>query len=329
MNPRTIKFFSYYKPYLGMLLLDLLCTFLVSLAALLLPLCAGYITGTLLRNNAPLEQIYWVGWLMLGLGIIYVLCNVFVDYQGHMMGTLMEADMRCELFEHYQKLSHRFFDAQKTGQLMTRLTNDLFAIGELAHHAPEDLLVALVKFIGVFVVLGITNLELTLIAFCFLPVMAAYGLYFNKKMNAAQYKTNQQVGELNAQIEDSLAGIRVVQSFTNEVAENHKFMVQNTRFVQTRRAWYFNETFFYSGMTAFTQLMTILVIVFGSLAIAKGNLRPDQLVVFLLCLGILTDPIQRIINFARLYQEGGTGFHRFMEIMELQPEIADAQMRLY
>ncbi len=325
MNSRTKKFFSYYKPYLGLLLLDLLCTFVVSLTALLLPLCAGYITGTLLRNNAPLEQIYQVGWLMLGLGIVYVLCNAFVDYQGHMMGTRMEADMRRELFAHYQKLSHRFFDSQKTGQLMTRLTNDLFAIGELAHHAPEDLLIAVVKFIGVFIVLGLTNFELTLIAFCFLPIMAIYGLYFNQKMNAAQYKTNQQIGELNAQIEDSLAGIRVVQSFTNQGSENQKFALQNTRFVQTRRAWYFHETFFYNGMMAFTQLMTILVIVFGSLAIAKSNLRLDQLVVFLLCLAILTDPINRLINFARLYQEGGTGFNRFMEIMELEPEITDAK----
>jgi ATP-binding cassette, subfamily B, bacterial len=325
LDSRGKKFVSYYKPYLGWLAVDLVCTITVAVISLILPLCAGYITRNILGNPSAdvLNQVYGMGALMFGLVIAYIACDTYIDYQGHMMGAVMERDMRRDLFDHYQKLSFRFYDEQKTGQLMTRLTNDLFSIGELYHHAPEDIVIAILKFVGVFVILGQINLQLTLIVFCFLPVMAVYGLYFNYKMRLAHSILNTRVGNINAQAEDTLAGIRVVQSFDNTSFEIRKFATENAHFVTSKREWYKNEAFFYQGVNALTQLMSIAVIVFGGVAIARAALTLDQLVIFLLCIGILSDPVQRLINFSRLYQEGIAGFDRFMEIMEIEPDIQD------
>jgi ATP-binding cassette, subfamily B, bacterial len=326
MSARTKRFFSYYKPYWRWLLADLICAFVVSTITLVLPLCAGYITKNVLQGDSPemLNQIYAVGAIMIGLVIVLVVCNTFIDYQGHMMGTVMESNLRRDLFEHYQKLSFGFYNKQKTGQLMSRVTNDLFSIGELYHHGPEDLAIGVVKLIGVFVILASINLELTLILFVFLALMAVYAVYFNRRMNATFAVSRQRIGDINAQVEDALSGIRVVQSFTNETLEAQKFAVENARFVESRRAGYKNEAYFYQGMVAFTQLLTIGVIVFGAIAITQASLSLPDLVTYLLCIGILTDPIARFVNFVRVYQEGITGFDRFAEIMEIHPEIHDA-----
>ncbi len=240
------------------------------------------------------------------------------------MGTLMESDMRRDLFEHYQRLSFSFYDQQKTGQLMTRITNDLEAVSELAHHGPEDIVIGLLKFVGIFIILIIINVELTLIIFLFFPVMIVYATYFNKKMNIALRASKDRIGDINAQVEDTLAGIKVVQSFTNEIIEKGKFSYTNNRFVESRREGYRSEAYFYGGMIAFTQLMTIVVIVFGSVAIVNASLDLADLVTYLLYIGILVEPIQRFVNFARLYQEGITGFDRFMDIMEVEPDIQDS-----
>jgi ATP-binding cassette subfamily B protein len=197
------------------------CAFIVAATTLTLPLCARYITLNVLAENSPdaLNQIYAMGAIMLALVVIQTACNTFVDYQGHMMGTLMERDMRNELFEHYQKLSFRFYDEQKTGQLMTRLTNDLFGLSELYHHGPEEFIIALLKFVGAFVILMTINVSLTLIIFAFMPIMAVYALYFNRRMNAAFMRSRDRIGDINAQVEDMLSGVRVVMSFTNEAIE--------------------------------------------------------------------------------------------------------------
>jgi ATP-binding cassette subfamily B protein len=326
IGARGLKFFSYYKPYTRLLYIDLICAFFVSATTLALPLCASYVTKNILEGRAPnaLGQIYQVGTLMLGLIVINVLCNQFVDYQGHMMGAKMEGDMRRDLFEHYQKLSFGFFDDQKTGSLMSRITNDLFWMSELCHHAPEDLAIALVKFVGVFVILFNINLELTLILLLFLPVMAVYALYFNKKMEAALDISKERIAGVNAQAEDTLAGIRVVQSFTNETLENQKFAFQNARFLESRNDGYKSEAYFSQGFSAFTQLLTVAVVIFGSVRIVQANLYVSDLVTYLMCIGILVDPIQRFVNFTTLYQFGITGFKRFMEIMEITPDIADS-----
>ena len=326
MNARSKKFLSYYKPYLGLLFADLGCAFIVSAITLILPLCTSYITKNILAGNTPnaLNQIYMIGAVMLALVIIHTVCNMFVDYRGHLMGALMESDMRNELFEHYQKLSFSFYDEQKTGQLMTRLTNDLFWISELCHHGPEDIAISLLKFVGAFIILIHINVGLTVIVFLFLPIMAVYAFYFNKRMNIALRKSKDRIGDINAQVEDTLAGIRVVKSFTNEAIEKKKFAYENNRFVHSRRDGYKSEAYFSNGMDAFTQLITIAVIIFGAVRIVHASLDLADLVTYLLCVGILIDPIHRVVNFARLYQEGITGFQRFMDIMEVQPDIQDA-----
>ena len=322
---RGKKFLSYYKPYAGLFLADMGCALIVSAVLLLLPLCARYVTDTLLEGTMPyaLDHIYLMGALMLVLVGIHTLCNMFIDFQGHMMGAKMESDMRSELFEHLQKLSFRFYDEQRTGQLMTRITNDTFAMSELYHHGPEDIVVTSLTVIGAFIILIRVNVALTLIVFLFLPVMAVYALYFNKKMNRALLSSKERIGDINAQVEDTLAGIRVVKSFTNEDVEKSKFSYANTRFVASRRDGYKSEAYFSGGLIAFTQFITIAVIIFGGVAIVHASLNVADLVTYLLCISILIDPIQKLVNFGRLYQEGITGFHRFMEIMEVEPDLKD------
>lgn len=325
MNSRSKKFLSYYKPYWGLFAADLACAFIVSATTLVLPLCAAYITKNILGGNAPdaLNQITVMGVVMLGLVAIHTVANGFVDYQGHVMGAKMERDMRGEIFDHFQKLSFGFYDEQRTGQLMSRITNDLFSLSELYHHGPEDLAIALIKGIGVFIILIHINVSLTLIIFFFLPIMTVYAVYFNKRMNIALGKSKERIGDINAQVEDTLAGIRVVKSFTNEAIESNKFAYANDRFVDSRREGYKAEAYFSNGMDAFTQLITIAVIIFGGAAIVNASLELADLLTYLLCVGILVEPIQRFMNLARLYQEGITGFSRFMDILEVQPDIQD------
>ena len=326
MNSRNKKFLSYYKTYLGLFFADMACAFVVSAITLILPLCIRYITKNVLEGNMPnaLNQIYMMGAVMLALVVVYTVCIIFVDFQGHMMGALMERDMRSELFEHYQKLSFNFYDEQKTGQLMTRLTNDSFAMSELYHHGPEDITIALLSFIGAFLIMLTVNAELTLIVMIFVPIMSIYIYYFNRKMRIALRRSKDGIGDINAQVEDTLAGVRVVKSFTNEGIEKRKFAYENQRFVDSRSDGYKSEAYFSAGMIVFTQLMTIVVIIFGGVRIVHASLDLADLLTFLLYIGILIEPIKRFSNFTRLYQEGMTGFDRFMEILEVEPDIQDS-----
>jgi ATP-binding cassette subfamily B protein len=324
--PRLKKFLSYYKPYLGLFLADMACAFIVALTALVLPLCAGYITEHVLTGNAAdaLPQVYGMGAIMVVLLLVNLACSIFVDYRGHSMGAMMESDMRLELFDHLQKLSFSFYDEQRTGQLMSRLTNDTFAMSELYHHGPEDIIISTLKFFGTFVILLTINVKLTVIIFLFMPIMAVFAFYFNKRMNVALLTSKMRIGDINAQIEDTLAGIRVVKSFTNEAVERQKFAGENHRFVQSRGEGYKSESYHSQGLTAFTTLMTIAVIVFGGEAIVQQSLEPASLITYLLLVGILIEPIRALVNFARLYQEGITGFNRFMEMLEIEPDIVDS-----
>lgn len=326
MNPRFRKFFSYYKPYRGLFIADMICAVVASAATLAIPLCIRYITTNLLEvgSNEALHQIYMMGGLMLAIVAVFVACHAFIDYQGHMMGALMERDMRNELFEHYQKLSFKFYDEHKTGQLMTRISNDTFDLAELYHHGPEDILISLLNFVGAFFILININVQLALIAFFFIPIMGIYGFYFSKKMYAALRKSSDKIGDINAQVEDTLGGIRVVKSFTNEEVEKKKFNLENDHFVESRQKGYKAEAYFYNGLIAFTQLMTITVVVFGAVSIVNGSLNLADLLTFLLYIVILIEPIQRLGNFIRLYQEGITGFNRFMEVLEVEPDIQDS-----
>ncbi len=331
LNARSEKFFLYYKPYTNLLVADLICAFVIAAVALILPLFARYITKDILAGNAPnmlgqnmLGQIYTTGAFMLVLVVVQALCTMFVDYQGHMMGAYMERDMRGELFEHYQKLSFGFFDNQKTAQLMNRITNDTFDMSELFHHGPEDVVISLLKLIGAFAILITINVPLTLVIFAFLPIMAIYALYFNKQMNLAVRTSRDRIGDVNAQLEDSLAGIRVVKSFTNERGEAKKFNTQNNRFLEGRRIEYKSYMFFSSGMLFFTQILTIVLLVVGGASIVGRSLDLVDLLTYLLYLGILLEPIRGASNLGRLYQEGITGFNRFMDMLEIRPDIQDS-----
>ncbi|MCR8643805.1 ABC transporter ATP-binding protein/permease [Paenibacillus sp. N1-5-1-14] len=325
MNSRMKKFISYYKPYKGLLLADLFCALIVAAISLALPLLIRHIT-MLLDNKVPnvLEQIYITGGTMVVLVALLTACNMFITYKGHMMGAMMEGDMRRELFDHLQKLSFRFYDEHKTGQLMTRSTTDIFWLTELYHHGPEDILITLVTIIGSFIILGQIDMELTIIIFMFLPFMAAYFIYFSKKMNKAERRSKDRIEDINAQLEDSLSGIRVVKSFTNEHVERKKFGTANKRFVQSRGVGYWSMAYFHEGLYGFTHLISIAVIIFGAIGISGNALTLPDLLTFFLVVGILIAPIQKIINFMELYQVGITGFERFMEILEVEPDIVDA-----
>jgi ATP-binding cassette subfamily B protein len=326
MNSRTKKFFSYYKPYLGVFISVMVSAFLVAGITLLFPLLTRYITKTVLEEGVPnaLQQIYRTGALMLLLILIQTVCNYYVDYRGHAMGAMMESDMRSELFDHFQKLSFRFYDEQRTGQLMSRLTNDLFSLTELYHHGPEDYLIYSVKFIGAFVVLININVPLTLAVFLFLPVLAVFSLYFTKKLNITMKRNKERIGDVNAQVEDTLSGIRVVKSFTNEETEKKKFAHENDRFLESRKNTYKNEAIIWQGVGMITQLITVTVVIYGGVNILNARLDLADLITFLLYIGNFIEPIQKLTHMTEQFQEGITGFERFMEIIEIEPDIQDS-----
>jgi ATP-binding cassette subfamily B protein len=225
-------------------------------------------------------------------------------------------------------MSFGFYDDRQTGELMNRMTNDTFWLGELCHHGPEDIVITSIKFFGTFIVLLTIDVQLTLIVFAFFPPMAAYAFYFNRQMNVALRASKDRIGDINAQAEDSLAGVRVVKSFTNAAIERAKFAIENDRFVEAKGEGYRSESYLYNGVVAFTQVFTIVIVVFGGASIAGGSLDLVDLVTFVLYIGLLVEPIRTALNFARLYQEGTTGFDRLVEVLEIEPDIEDSKQAL-
>ncbi|MDB7093319.1 ABC transporter ATP-binding protein [Erysipelatoclostridium ramosum] len=324
MSERSKKFLSYYRPYLKLFLADMFCAMIAAGITLVFPMIIRYITGTvLIADNFEMGIIYKLGIFMVVLVIVEYLCNYFVAYQGHVMGVYMERDLRNELFQHYQKLSFSFYDEQKTGQLMSRLTNDLFSLTELYHHGPEDIVISFIKFFGAFIILATINLKLTLIVFAFIPVMGAFIYYYNRKMKRAFKRNKQRVGDINARIEDNLSGIRVVKSFGNESHEIIKFHDENSRYVSSKKNSYFYMGKFHSGLGAFTSMVTVAAVFFGAVFISNDGLNTADLIAFLLYINNLIDPVKKFINFTEQFQDGITGFERFMEILEIEPDIKD------
>jgi ATP-binding cassette, subfamily B, bacterial len=323
---RLTKLLAYYRPHIPLLLADLACAILVAATALALPISASYITRQLNDLNdvsAVLNQIGLAGGIMLALLALQALCTIFVDYQGHMMGAKMERAMRTHLFEHLQKLSFSFYDRQRVGQLMSRMTNDLFDIGELCHHGPEDIAISVLKFAGAVALLSFIDLPLTLIILSIFPVAILYAVYFNERMRQALRLGKQQIAAINEQVEDSLSGIRVVKSFANEPIETRRFEHENARFLDIKAFGYRSEAWFSVGMSTIAQLITVGVIVAGAIRVVQADLKVGDLLTFLLCVAILVDPITRTVNFVRLWQMGYTGFNRFMDILETEPDIQD------
>lgn len=324
MKGRFAKFLSYYKPYKVLFLKDMFFAMLSAAVTLVFPLITRYVTGVILvQKPVNIRIIYQLGILMLVLVVIEYFSNYYIGYQGHVMGTYMERDIRNELFEHYQKLSFRFYDDQKTGQLMSRLTNDIFSLTELYHHGPEDIVISLIKFVGAFIILSTIHIYLTLIVFAFIPVMLAFALYYNKKMKKAYKRNKQRIGDINARVEDNLSGIRVVKSFANEDKEMDKFLVENNHFVESKRNSYYYMGKYNAGLGAFTSLITVAVIFFGALFISQNAITTPDLIAFILYITNLIEPVKKLINFTEQFQDGATGFERFMEIMEIEPDIQD------
>ena len=299
---------------------------LVAATAIAMPLLANHIVARLPElADSPdaTRQLLFIGGVMLVIFVLQALATYFVDYQGHVMGAPIEAQVRRELFEHCQKLSFTFYDRQRTGQLMSRISNDSLWLGELFHHGPEDVAISLLKFGGAMAVLTWIDPMVAGTIALMVPFAIGYAMIFNRRMNVALRTSKERIAGVNERVEDALGGIRVVQSFANEADELRRFEVQNQHFLQSRKDGYRSEALLWSGMDGFTQLVTVAVIVIGAFRILHADLSAAELLTLLLCVGVLLDPIKRFDNFIRLWQEGYTGFTRAMELLEEEPDIAD------
>ena len=301
--------------------------FLGALTTLVIPLIVRYITGTVvyLPKGEILPKILFLGGVMIILVAVQCFSNYFIGNYGHVMGAKIEYNMRKEIFEHYQKLSFSFYDNQKVGQLMSRITNDLFDITELLHHGPEDVVISFIKFAGTLSILAWMNWRLALAAFVLIPVMFVYAYILNKKMKQA-FKTNREkVADINARIEDNLSGIRVVKSFANEEIERGKFMEGNRGFLDSKKNSYFYMGQYHAGLTAFITMITVVVIVVGAVLLSNGTMNAPDLITFLLYISNFTEPVQKLINFTEQFQNGITGYERFREILSIDPEIKECE----
>lgn len=321
------KFCGYYRPYWKLFLADMICAFIAAGVALIMPLIVRYITNNVIVGD-PQEAFSTILWLaagMVGLVIIEAGCNYFIASFGHIMGSRMETDMRTEIFDHYQKLSFAFYDDQKVGQLMSRVTNDLFEISELFHHGPEDVVISLIKFIGSFIILWNIHTGLAIAAFAILPIMFLYAYYFNGKLKRAFKRNRAKIADINAQIEDSLSGIRVVKSFVNEEIEKEKFEQGNQAFLESKKKAYLCMATYHSGLGAFTTLITVIVVVAGAVFLTRGSLETNDLITFLLYINTFTEPVKKLINFTEQFQNGVSGYERFLEMLSIEPDIEDAK----
>lgn len=325
MEQKLKKLASYYRPYLPLFLADMFFAILGAGVTLVIPLIVRYITNHVItmETGAALGQIARLSALMLALVALECYCNYFISNYGHVMGAKIEYDMRAEIFGHYQKLSFSFFNNQKVGQLMSRITSDLFDISELLHHGPEDLVISVIKILGSFIILMNIDRKLTMIAFAFVPIMLLYAWYFNTRMKRAFKRNRVKIAEINSQIEDNLSGIRVVKSFANEEVELGKFEEGNQGFLAAKKNSYIYMAGYHSGLGALTTLITIVVLAAGAVLITHGQVNVTDLITFLLYINTFTEPVKKLINFTEQFQNGYTGYERFMEMMAIAPDISD------
>lgn len=321
------EFLSYYKPFKGIFAADMFFAFLGAATTLVIPLIVRYITGKVvfMPKDQILRTIAVLGAAMTVLVLIQCFSNYFIGNYGHVMGAKIEFNMRKEIFEHYQKLSFSFYDNQKVGQLMSRITSDLFDITELLHHGPEDVVISFIKFAGTLGILFWVNVKLAVAAFVLIPVMFVYAYILNKKMKRAFKQNRVKIAEINANIEDNLSGIRVVKSFANEAVEEEKFMVGNRGFLDSKKNSYFYMGQYHAGLTAFITMITVFVVVTGAVLLADGNLDAPDLITFLLYINNFTEPVQKLINFTEQFQNGISGYERFREILAIEPEIREPE----
>lgn len=317
---------DYYKPHRPLFFADLFFAILGATITVVIPLLVRYMTHTVVAWEAglALKTIFIIIGLMLLLLLIEMGCNYFMTYYGHIMGAKIEFQMRNQIFEHYQKLSFSFFDDQKVGQLMSRVTNDLFDISELLHHGPEEIAVSAIRLFGSLIILLTINWRLAIIAFAPIPLMIAFAIVYNRKMKRAFVRNRERIGEINATMEDSLSGIRVVKSFANEKLEIQKFRTGNERFVDSKRDSYGYMASYHTVLGAMTTFIMIAVAGAGAALSVTGHVSVADLLVFILYISNFTEPIRKLVFITESFQNGLSGYDRFYEMVSISPDIADA-----
>ena len=320
------KFIQYYAPYKGVFFLDLVCAAVISLVDLAFPQILRTMTKTLFTETPEkiLHALLPVGIVLLIVYLVQMGCKYYVSYQGHMMGARMERDMRQQLFEHYEKLSFSYYDQNNSGQMMSKLVSDLFDISEFAHHGPENLFISLIKIIGSFVFLFLINWRLAIPLLVLVVFMLFFSYGQNRKMQETFMDNRRKIGDVNASLQDTLAGIRVVQSFANETVECEKFKKSNEGFLKSKDANYHCMGSFMSGNLFFQGLMYLVTLVFGGWLIAHGQMEAADLAMYALYIGIFISPIQILVELTEMIQKGLSGFHRFLDVIDTEPEIVDA-----
>lgn len=321
------KFIGYYKPYKKIFFFDLFCAAVISMIDLIYPqiLRQGANTIFVQEKSVILRVLPLLAAGLLVMYIIQALCKYYVNCQGHVMGAMMERDMRRELFEHYEKLSFSYYDNNNSGQMMSRLVSDLFDISEFAHHGPENLFISLIKIIGSFVFLTVINWRLAIPLFVIVIVMVIFSSIQSKKMHATFLDNRKKIGDINARLQDTLSGIRVVQSFANEEIEKKKFASSNENFLVSKKENYRCMGSFSAWNIFFQGLMYLTVLVFGGYLISQDKMEPADLAMYALYIGIFVSPIQILVELTEMIQKGLSGFRRFSAIMETEPDIEDAE----
>ena len=320
------KFIKYYKPYKAVFFIDLLCATIISAIDLAFPQLLRTLTKTLFAG-APGKIISALIPITIGLLVAYIIqtaCRYYVTYAGHMMGARMERDMRKELFDQYEKLSFSYYDQNNSGQMMSKLVSDLFDISELAHHGPENLFISLIKIIGSFIFLFMINRMLAVPMLILVVLMLVFSYGQNKKMQETFMDNRRKIGDINSSLQDTLAGIRVVQSFANERIEQEKFNRSNENFLISKDANYRCMGSFMSGNAFFQGMMYLVTLVFGGFLIAHGRMEASDLAMYALYIGIFISPIQILVELTEMMQKGLSGFRRFLEVVEIEPDIVDA-----
>ena len=320
------KFIRYYAPYKAVFFLDLICAAVISLVDLAFPQILRTLTKTLFTESADhiLHALLPIGAGLLAIYILQALCKYYVSYQGHMMGANMERDMRQQLFDHYEKLSFSYYDQNNSGQMMSKLVSDLFDISEFAHHGPENLFISLIKIVGSFVFLFLINWRLAIPLLVLVVFMLVFSYGQNKRMQATFMDNRRKIGDVNSSLQDTLAGIRVVQSFANEEIEREKFMESNHGFLLSKKANYQCMGSFMSGNLFFQGMMYLITLVFGGWLIAHGKMEAADLAMYALYIGIFISPIQILVELTEMMQKGLSGFRRFLDVVETEPEIVNA-----
>ena len=321
------KFISYYRPYRAVFYFDLFCAAVISVVDLAYPQLLRSLTKTLFTGNksAILGALPWLFLILLIMYTIQSLCKYYVTCQGHIMGAKMERDMRKQLFEHYEKLSFSYYSTHNSGQMMSKLVSDLFDISELAHHGPENLFISLVKIIGSFVFLFLINQKLALPLLLLVILMILFSIRQNKKMQQTFLENRIRIGDINASLQDTLSGIRVVQSFANEDTELHKFNHSNEAFLESKKDNYRCMGTFMSSNLFFQGMMYLTTLIYGGYLIAMGQMQAADLAMYALYIGIFISPIQILVELVEMLQKGLSGFRRYLEVVETEPEIQDKE----